>query len=55
MASYVILFIATLFALWILNRTEDPQIFYNAILAINCAILFIILIIGVFELCGCVM
>lgn len=52
---YLIMFVATLFFLWIIRKEEEPEIFFNTILVINCVILFIILFLGVFELCGCVM
>ena len=53
--AYLIMFVATLFFLWIIRKEEEPEIFFNTILAINCVILFIILCLGVFELCACVM
>lgn len=55
LTSYVIMFGATVFALWIILQEEEPEIFQNAVAALNCVILFILLCLGVFELCSCVM
>ena len=55
MIAFVYAFFAALFLNWIISKQEDPQIFYNAIMAISSALLFICFVIGVFELCGCVM
>jgi hypothetical protein len=55
MTAFVYAFFAALFLHWIISRQEDPQIFYNAIMAISSALLFICFVVGVFELCGCVM
>lgn len=55
MKAYVYCFIAAAFAYWIIQRQEDPEIWYNVCMAINCVCLFILLCLGVFELCGCVM
>ncbi len=53
--SYLIMFVATLFFLWIIRKEEEPEIFLNAIAAFNCVILFILLCLGVSELCACAM
>lgn len=53
--AYLIMFVASVFVLWIIRQHEEPEIFLNAVAAFNCAILFIILCLGVFELCGCAM
>ena len=55
MKAYVYCFIAALFAHWIIEKQEDPEIWYNAAMAISSALLFICFVVGVFELCGCVM
>lgn len=55
MNSVIIFACALLFARWIIDETEDPQVWYNAIAAIGCAGLFVMLVLGVFELCGCAM
>lgn len=55
MNSVIIFACALLFARWIIDETEDPQIWYNAFAALACAALFVMLVFGVFQLCGCVM
>ena len=55
MTAYLITFIAGLFAWWIIRQQEEPEIWYNAAMAIGCVCMFILLCLGVFELCGCVM
>lgn len=55
MKAYVYTFIAVMFAYWIIRKQEEPEIWYNAICALGCAALFVMLVIGVFQLCGCVM
>lgn len=55
MKAYVITFVAALFAWWLINQQEEPEIWFNAAAAVACALLFIMLCLGVFELCGCVM
>lgn len=54
-SSYVILFAAALFAWWIIRQQEEPLIWFNAAMAIGCVCGFILLCLGVFELCGCAM
>jgi hypothetical protein len=55
MKAYLITFIAALFAWWIINQQEEPLIWFNAAAAVACACMFILLCLGVMELCGCVM
>lgn len=55
MKAWFILFIAALFAWWFIRQEEDPEIWRNVIFALNFAYLFILLCLGVFELCSCVM
>lgn len=55
MNSIIIFACALLFARWIIDETEDPLVWYNAIAAIGCVALFVILVLGVFQLCACVM
>lgn len=55
MKSVIIFACALLFARWIIDETEDPKIWYNAICAIGCAALFVMLVLGVIHLCACAM
>lgn len=55
MKAYVYTFIAAMFAYWIIRKQEEPEIWFNAAAAIGCVCGFILLCLGVFELCGCVM
>lgn len=55
MKAYVYTFIAAMFAYWIIRKQKEPEIWFNAAAAVACALLFIMLCVGVFELCGCVM
>ena len=55
MTSIIIFACALLFARWIIDETEDPQVWYNAIAAIGSAGLFVMLVLGVFQLCACAM
>lgn len=51
MSSVIIFACALLFARWIIDETEDPQILYNALVALGAVLGFILLCLGVFELC----
>lgn len=55
MKAYVYTFIAAMFAYWIIRKQEEPEIWFNAAMAIGCVCGFILLCLGVFELCGCAM
>lgn len=51
MKAYVYLFIAIMFAFWIIRKEEDPEIWRNVLFALNFAYLFILICLAVFELC----
>lgn len=55
MKAYVITFAAALFAHWIIRKQEEPEIWFNAAAAIGCVCGFVLLCLGVMEICGCVM
>ena len=55
MKAYLYTFLAAAFLTWILDQMDDPQIIYNALYALGAILGFILVCLGVFELCGCVM
>lgn len=55
MKEYLITFIAAMFAWWIIRQQDEPEVWFNAAAALACACLFILLCIGVMDLCACAM
>lgn len=55
MKAYVITFVAAVFAWWIIRQQDEPELWFNVAAALGCVCGFILLCLGVFELCGCVM
>jgi len=55
MNSVIIFACALLFARWIIDETESPEVWYNAIVALGCAALFVMLVLGVIHICAYVM
>jgi len=48
-------FLAALFLDWIIRQQDEPEIIRNALYALGAVAGFILVCLGVFELCGCVM
>lgn len=55
MKAVLIVIAALGFAWWMYQKEDDPQIGINAAAAVACAGMFILLCLGVMELCGCAM
>ena len=55
MKAYLYFFLAALFLHWIIEQQEEPEILRNALYALGAMVGFILVCLGVFELCGCVM
>lgn len=55
MKAYLITLIAAVFAWWIIRQQEDPDIWFNAAAAIGCVCGFVLLCLGVMEVCACAM
>ena len=55
MKAYLYAFLAALFLYWIIDQQEEPEIIFNALYALGAVAGFILVCLGVFELCGCVM
>lgn len=52
MKAYLYAFLAAMFLSWIIDQQEEePEILLNAAAAIVCVVGFIIICLGVFELC----
>ena len=51
MKAYLYAFLAALFLDWIIDQQEEPEIIYNAIYALGAVVVFILVCLGVFELC----
>ena len=55
MKAYLYAFLAAMFLSWIIDQQEEPDILRNALYALGAVAGFILVCLGVFELCGCVM
>lgn len=55
MESVIIFACALLFSRWIIDETDNPSFWYNAIAALGFVLVFVMFVLGVLELCGCVM